>query len=80
MRCVRSDAEEIARKHTRVCPGRDAACNASSQIRDREDTFVLLMDPGSAAQHFMLHGVRGTRSVASPQPTFFSGAGADFAQ
>jgi len=71
---ARDDRAHVSRTH--------GVCNAASQIRDPGRHFRLVpIDPGSAAQHFMVHGVRRTRSVAaSPQPTFFSGAGADFAQ
>jgi hypothetical protein len=39
--------------------------HAAPQIRDL--FFALVMDPGSAAHHFMLRGVRGTKAAL----TFF---------
>jgi hypothetical protein len=38
-------------------PGRDAACNAASLIRDRSKLGVC-GDPGSAAHHFMVRSAR----------------------
>jgi len=46
-------------------PGRDAACNAASQTRDRYAS-IAWNGPGSADQHFMLIRVRDKGHM--PQP------------
>ena len=43
-----------------LCPGREAACNAASQNRDRNINRIR-NGPGSAAHRFALRRVRGTQ-------------------